>query len=63
MMQPIKAEAVQYPFTPREFERLAVYRAAIAVGFYTDWREDTKRFDGRSAAASAGAGSPAAAVS
>ena len=25
-----------YPFNPQETERLSVYRAAVAAGFYTD---------------------------
>ena len=29
-------EAQTYIFTPRELARLAVYRAAIVAGFYTD---------------------------
>ena len=64
MMQPIEiqsieTEAVRYPFTPRELERLAMYRAAAAAGFYTDWSEDAKASN-RSALVSARAASPAA---
>jgi hypothetical protein len=29
-------EATTYVFSPRELQRLAVYRAAIAAHFYTD---------------------------
>ncbi len=27
---------LEYPFTPRELERLEYYRAAVIAGFYTD---------------------------
>ena len=27
-------------FTQQELERLAVYRAAVAAGFYTDWYDE-----------------------
>ena len=26
-----------YPFTPRELDRLGIYRAAVRAGLYTDW--------------------------
>ena len=29
-------ESGAYPFNPQETERLSVYRAAVAAGFYTD---------------------------
>jgi hypothetical protein len=29
-------ESGAYPFNPHETERLSVYRAAVAAGFYTD---------------------------
>ena len=32
-------------FTAQELERLAVYRAAVAAGFYTDWDGSTAETD------------------
>jgi hypothetical protein len=34
-VQPVP-DALDYPFTPRELQRLAVYRAAVKAGFYSD---------------------------
>ena len=35
-VQPAPA-ALEYPFTTRELQRLAVYRAAVKAGFYSDY--------------------------
>jgi len=36
-------ESISYDFSPRELERLTIYRAAIAAEFYTD-RCEPERF-------------------
>ena len=33
-------ESQAYPFTPAEFDRLAVFRQAVLAGFYTDQLHD-----------------------
>ena len=30
-------DALEYPFTKRELQRLAIYRAAMRAGFYSDY--------------------------
>jgi hypothetical protein len=45
MIQSLDSEAAPYRFTPREFQRLLVYRAAVAASFYTDRREASVRLE------------------
>jgi hypothetical protein len=39
----IDTESQAHPFTPAEYERLAVFRQAVLVGFYTDQLHDNER--------------------
>jgi hypothetical protein len=41
VMPQASAEMGTYPFSPRELQRLAVYRAAIVARFYNDQCEST----------------------
>ena len=45
-MQPLPTETLSSGFTPAEVARLAVYRAAVAAGFYTDWGLDDRPLTG-----------------
>ena len=38
MSERLSTAPALYPFTPAERARLAAYRAAVAAGFFTDWR-------------------------
>jgi hypothetical protein len=38
----IDTESQAHPFTPAEYERLAVFRQAVLVGFYTDQLHDNE---------------------
>jgi hypothetical protein len=38
----LDTESQAHPFTPAEFERLAAFRQAVLVGFYTDQLHDNE---------------------